>query len=77
VDAINARLCVVDQGHGIAAADLNHVFDAFWTTKVGGMGMGLALCESIVAAHHGRITAANSAGRGAIFCVSLPMGRVQ
>jgi signal transduction histidine kinase len=77
MDAIHVRLCVVDRGHGIAAADLDRVFDAFWTTKVGGMGMGLALCESIVAAHHGRISAANNAGGGATFCVTLPIGRAQ
>jgi signal transduction histidine kinase len=76
-DAIQVRLCVVDHGHGIAAADLGRVFDAFWTTKVGGMGMGLALCESIVAAHHGRITATNNAGSGATFCVALPIGRTR
>jgi signal transduction histidine kinase len=73
VDAVHVRLCVVDRGHGIAAADLGRVFEAFWTTKVGGMGLGLALCEAIVAAHHGRITAANNADGGATFCVTLPI----
>lgn len=67
------RLCVVDNGSGIAADDLKHVFDAFWSTKPGGMGIGLAICQSIVAAHHGRITAANNAEGGATFYVSLPV----
>jgi PAS domain S-box-containing protein len=74
-DATHVRLCVVDHGQGIAAADLKRVFDAFWTTKAGGMGMGLALCESITAAHHGSIAAANNAGGGATFCITLPIGR--
>jgi len=75
MDATHVRLCVVDHGQGIAAADLKRVFDAFWTTKAGGMGMGLALCESIIVAHHGSIAAANNAGGGATFCVTLPIGR--
>jgi two-component system, LuxR family, sensor kinase FixL len=74
-DATHVRLCVVDQGPGIDVADLKRVFDAFWTSKPGGMGMGLALCESIVVAHHGSIAAANNAGGGATFCVTLPICR--
>jgi PAS domain S-box-containing protein len=74
-DDTHVRLCVVDHGQGIAAADLKRVFDAFWTTKAGGMGMGLALCESIVAAHRGSIAATNNAGGGATFCVTLPIWR--
>ena len=71
-DGTDVRLAVVDNGAGIAPEDLKHVFDAFWSTKPGGMGIGLAICQSIVAAHHGRITAANNADGGATFCVSLP-----
>ncbi len=66
------RLCVVDCGAGVAEADLKKVFDAFWSTKPGGMGIGLAICRSIVDAHHGRLTAANNPGGGATFCVTLP-----
>ena len=72
-DGTDVRLSVVDNGAGIAPEDLKHVFDAFWSTKPGGMGIGLAICQSIVAAHHGRITAANNADGGATFCVSLPV----
>ena len=71
----DVRLYVVDNGPGIAADDLKHVFDAFWSTKPGGMGIGLAICQSIVAAHHGRIAAANNAEGGATFCVTLPVRR--
>ena len=68
-----ARLYVVDQGTGIAPEDLRNIFDAFWSTKAGGMGIGLAICQSIVAAHRGKITASNNPQGGATFCVSLPM----
>ncbi len=67
------RLSVVDRGPGIAAGDLKNVFDAFWSTKAGGMGMGLAICKAIVVAHGGSITAVNNPDGGAIFCVVLPL----
>ncbi len=69
----DVQLSVADNGPGIAQNDLKHVFDAFWSTKPGGMGIGLAICQSIVAAHHGRITAANNSEGGATFCVTLPV----
>jgi C4-dicarboxylate-specific signal transduction histidine kinase len=67
------RLAVVDRGSGIAEENLKNVFDAFWTTKHEGMGVGLAICQTIVAAHGGRITAANNSDGGATFCVMLPV----
>ncbi len=67
------RLTVTDRGTGIAPEHLESIFDAFWSTKQGGMGIGLAICRSIVAAHHGHLTAANQAGGGAVFCALLPV----
>ena len=72
-DGAEVRLCVIDNGFGIRGDDLPHVFDAFWSTKAGGMGIGLAICQSIVAAHHGGISASNNPNGGATFCVSLPV----
>jgi C4-dicarboxylate-specific signal transduction histidine kinase len=66
------RVSVSDAGSGILARDVQKVFDPFWTTKSGGMGMGLAVCRSIVDAHRGALTAANNPDRGATFCVTLP-----
>jgi signal transduction histidine kinase len=63
---------VRDSGSGIAARNVQSVFDPFWTTKPGGMGMGLAICRSIVDSHHGTLSAANNSDRGATFCVALP-----
>jgi len=61
-----------DSGSGIGAREIERVFDPFWTTKPGGMGMGLAICRSIVDLHHGTLLAANNPDRGATFCVTLP-----
>jgi PAS domain S-box-containing protein len=64
---------VEDTGAGIAEADLAHLFDAFFTTRSDGMGMGLSISRSIVEAHGGRIEAANRPGGGASFRVWLPV----
>ena len=65
------QLCVADCGPGIAASELPHVFEPFWSTKAAGMGVGLAICRSI-AAHRGSLSAANGPDGGAIFCLRLP-----
>jgi C4-dicarboxylate-specific signal transduction histidine kinase len=65
-------LTVRDGGPGIAPDDLDRIFDSFFTTKHDGMGIGLAICQSIIAAHGGSITAANHPDGGAIFAISLP-----
>jgi signal transduction histidine kinase len=72
--ASGVRLTVRDFGHGIAEADLPRVFDSFFSTKGGGMGLGLSIARSIVEAHGGTITAANREV-GAVFVVVLPRTR--
>jgi C4-dicarboxylate-specific signal transduction histidine kinase len=69
----DVRLSVVDNGKGIDPASLDTMFDAFTTTKPHGMGMGLAICRSIVAMHQGTIIAANNPGGGAALHVDLPI----
>ena len=64
---------VRDTGHGIPADHLPKVFDAFFTTKEQGVGLGLAVSRSIVEAHAGRIWAEDLAGRGATFRLALPI----
>lgn len=66
------RLAVVDNGPGFAANDLDHVFDGFFTTKAAGMGMGLTICKSILAAHGGDILAGNHALGGGEMRVWIP-----
>jgi signal transduction histidine kinase len=67
-----ASVAVSDSGTGVAPQSLGRVFDAFFTTKPGGMGMGLAISRSIVADHGGTIAAANNADGGATFTFTLP-----
>ncbi|RZN27688.1 hypothetical protein CWO90_24605 [Bradyrhizobium sp. Leo121] len=63
---------VRDTGPGLAPATLNQLFDAFYTTKPGGLGLGLSICRSIIEAHGGRLSAKANVPRGAIFEFSLP-----
>ena len=65
---------VVDAGIGIDLDHADRLFRAFFTTKAGGMGMGLSICRSIIEAHGGRMSAANNSGPGATFQFTLPSG---
>ncbi len=66
------RILVSDSGRGIEPGALPRIFDAFFTTKPGGMGMGLAISRSIVEAHGGRISASSVPGHGSTFEITLP-----
>jgi PAS domain S-box-containing protein len=68
------RLSVRDTGTGIHPQDLNRLFEAFYTTKSGGMGIGLSVSRSIIEKHHGRLWAEGNDGPGATFSFSLPCG---
>ena len=73
-DETNQVLVTVsDCGVGVAAENADRLFDAFFTTKSGGMGMGLSICRSIVNAHGGRLSASANAGPGATFQFTLPL----
>jgi len=65
-------VAVRDSGPGIDPAHLDRVFDAFYTTKSGGTGMGLSICRSIIHAHGGKLWAETSEPRGAVFQFTLP-----
>ncbi|MFL5422782.1 MAG: sensor histidine kinase [Myxococcales bacterium] len=66
------EVAVLDSGKGIARNELERIFEPFFTRKPNGMGMGLAICRTIVEAHGGRISADNRSERGAVFELSLP-----
>ena len=75
-DKSNGVLVAVrDSGTGLPPEKLEDIFDAFYTTKPDGMGMGLAICRSIVEAHGGRLWATPNEPRGAVFQFSLPTGQ--
>ena len=66
---------VSDTGAGFATGDLERLFDAFYTTKPEGMGMGLSICRTIVEAHGGRISALRNDKEGATLQFSMPLHR--
>ncbi len=65
-------VAVRDTGPGLASENLDRVFDAFYTTKANGMGMGLSICRSIVEAHGGRLWATADLPGGAAFQLTVP-----
>jgi len=70
--ANDVRVVVRDSGPGIDPEHVESVFDAFYTTKSNGMGMGLSICRSIIEAHGGRLWADANNPRGAAFQFTLP-----
>jgi len=67
------HVSVTDRGVGFSAEDADRLFNAFFTTKSGGMGMGLSVCRSIIEAHGGQISASGNEGLGATFQFVLPL----
>lgn len=72
-DAGQIVVTVTDCGVGVAKENAERLFDAFYTTKASGMGMGLSICRSIIEAHRGRLSVAANTGPGATFQFTLPL----
>ena len=72
VERDRVRLTVQDAGVGLAPDGVDRLFEAFYTTKRGGMGIGLSVSRSIIESHQGRLWAAPNDGPGASFSFSLP-----
>jgi signal transduction histidine kinase len=66
------RLIVQDTGVGLDPQTVDRLFEAFYTTKSGGMGIGLSVSRSIIEGHHGRLWATPNDGPGATFSFSIP-----
>ena len=67
-------VAVSDSGPGLPPENLARIFEAFYTTKASGLGMGLSICRSIVEAHGGRLWATPNEPHGAVFRMMLPIG---
>jgi signal transduction histidine kinase len=65
-------VAVQDTGPGLDPAQLDRLFEAFYTTKPGGLGMGLSICRWIIEAHEGRLWAEANEPKGAVFQFILP-----
>jgi len=72
-EANNVVVAVRDSGDGLDPANLERVFDAFFTTKADGMGMGLAISRTIIESHGGRLWATTNAPKGAVFQFTIPV----
>jgi two-component system sensor histidine kinase HydH len=72
-DGKTVEVAVIDRGSGIAAANLENIFNPFFTTKKEGVGLGLAIVSKIVGEHQGRILVDSEVGNGTIFRVLLPI----
>jgi signal transduction histidine kinase len=73
MDDDSVEISVGDAGMGFPAENAGRMFDAFFTTKPHGSGMGLSISRSIIESHGGRIWATGNDGRGATFHFSLPI----
>jgi C4-dicarboxylate-specific signal transduction histidine kinase len=76
-EADQVLVAVEDSGVGIDPEHIDRLFNAFFTTKPSGMGMGLSICRSIIEAHGGTLWASRNAGVGATFAFTLPADRQQ
>jgi len=74
-EAGDVLVIVRDSGPGLEVIDHQSIFDAFYTTKAAGLGMGLSICRSIIEAHGGRLWASSNQPRGAMFQFTIPPWR--
>ncbi|MCY0854618.1 GAF domain-containing sensor histidine kinase [Cupriavidus sp. D39] len=73
VEGVYLQVSVEDTGIGLSNDAIKHAFEPFYTTKINGMGMGLAICRSIVEAHNGRLYAAPRLPHGCVFAFIIPL----
>jgi len=74
-DESSVKVSVRDKGTGIDEAHIEGIFEAFYTTKPEGMGMGLSICRSIIEAHGGQLRAENNPDKGATVSFTVPVSK--
>jgi signal transduction histidine kinase len=67
------QVAVRDSGPGFSCESAERIFESFYTTKPGGLGMGLSICHSIIEAHQGRLWASANTPQGAVVQFTLPI----
>jgi signal transduction histidine kinase len=67
------RISIQDSGMGIPSEDMNKLFDPFFSTKEGGVGLGLSIAHRIIDQHHGKIEVESNPGEGTLFALWLPI----
>jgi C4-dicarboxylate-specific signal transduction histidine kinase len=70
-DGDEVVVSVADTGTGIGSQDIQRVFNPLFTTKSGGMGLGLSICRSIIEGHHGKLGVVPNTPKGAVFQIAL------
>jgi PAS domain S-box-containing protein len=75
-DEAHVKISVTDRGHGLLAESVEQLFQPFFTTKAGGLGMGLSLSRRIIEAHGGSLQAEPGAGIGMVFYFELPISYI-
>ena len=71
----NVEIAIVDTGVGLQSVNMERIFEAFYTTKTEGVGLGLSICRSIVEAHGARLWVSPNLPRGSIFRFTLPTAK--
>jgi len=72
-----AEVTVADSGEGVAADDMERLFDPFFSTKESGTGLGLALVHRVIESHGGTIAVRSRRGRGSTFTIRLPLAEAK
>lgn len=75
ISAEEIQIEVIDNGTGMEASCLEKIFEPFFSLKKDGMGMGLAICRTIIETHHGTITSRLGSNQGMIFTITLPLAK--
>jgi signal transduction histidine kinase len=70
----SVSICVRDFGRGVSDDDVERIFEPFYTTKTTGMGLGLAICRTIIEEHGGTLRLAETHSHGSMFEIVLPVG---